>query len=312
MHPTPATRWRETIDPNEIQGQLERLGIDVLAPPEMVKDWGRSRIYRVGTSRGLFWVKYAYRLPPGEEHVLKVLSSRWADRLPGVVATWSGAVALESLAGEELTPEHPLRAWTAAAEQLGELCARERAHADEWLALGVRDRRTGTWTSDLESLAQSDVLNGLSPEERTQFEALLPVLVDQFLEWFAQPATLVAQDSGCCNIHIDGPGTWEPGGAIRAVFFDWADVVVGHPVFSCDRLLDQVTPKRRDAVIDAFCAPLELSIDEFRAMRQSNVIHEVLRYHDELDYVAPDDPIAESLAKSVVSQIRMVLLHTPR
>ena len=60
-------------------------------------------------------------------------------------------------------------------------------------------------------------------------------------------------------------------------------------------------------MIEAFCAPLNLSREEFQAMRRSNVLHEVLRYHDELAYLAEDDPAFASLSASVRSQIGVLV-----
>ena len=47
-------------------------------------------------------------------------------------------------------------------------------------------------------------------------------------------------------------------------------------------------------------------------MRRSNVLHEVLRYHDELGYIAEDDSAYLSLAGSVRSQIRVLVEHEDR
>ena len=117
-------------------------------------------------------------------------------------------------------------------------------------------------------------------------------------EAFQSPASLVPQDSGCCNIHV------EEG---RAIFFDWADVVIGHPVFSCDRLLDQVPPERQDAVIGAFCEPLRLDRECFNAMRRSGVLHEVLRYHDELEHLPVEEENHDHLMQAVQSQLKILV-----
>ena len=93
---------------------------------------------------------------------------------------------------------------------------------------------------------------------------------------------------------------------------DWADVVVGHATFSGDRFLDQVPPENADAVIDAFCAPLSLDREEWRQMRRSNVLHEVLRYHDELAYLDEEDTAHASLSNSVRSQLVVLLDHEDR
>ena len=89
----------------------------------------------------------------------------------------------------------------------------------------------------------------------------------------------------------------------------WADVVVGHPVFSCDRLLDQVPAAFQESVVGAFLEPLGTTLEALRAMRRSNVLHEVLRYHDELAYIAAEDAMHSSLAGSVKSKLRVLVEH---
>ena len=52
-----------------------------------------------------------------------------------------------------------------------------------------------------------------------------------------------------------------------------------------------------------------MSAVEFAAMRRSNVLHEVLRYHDELAWLEPEEPIHAALANSVRSQLRVLVEH---
>ncbi len=261
---------------------------------------GRCCIQAVATDAGVVWVKYGYRLPPGEEVVLAVLAQHWPGRVPGVVATFEGAVVMEPLTGRELEPGDPVEDWTIAARGLAELEAGEVARAESWLEMGVRDRRPAAWRAAFEDLLESPVVHALEAGYRRALEGLAPDFIERYESAFRFPATLVHQDSGCCNIQLsdDGP-----------VFFDWADVVIGHPVFSCDRLLDQVPEAFREAVIAAFLEPLALERDEFQAMRRSNVLHEVLRYHDELAWLAPEDPMHEALSRAVCSQLRVLIDH---
>ena len=53
-------------------------------------------------------------------------------------------------------------------------------------------------------------------------------------------------------------------------------LVIGQPVFSCDRLLDQVPQDYRESIINVFLEPPALSRQEFDAMKRSNVLHESL------------------------------------
>lgn len=284
----------------QIDVALEAVGRTRTGPSTVVNSWARACVLTVPVAGSTIWIKYGYRLPPGEEKVLNVLAPRWATRIPTIVTTWDGAVAMEPLPGVELAESDPLEHWLAAARCLGELAAGESAHIDEWLALGVRDRRPAVWREHVESLVQSPVIRDMDAEVRQALDSFLPDFVSRYMDSFAAPATLVHQDSGCCNIHIaaDGP-----------VVFDWADVVVGHATFSCDRFLDQVPLEQQPAIVDAFLEPLDFDVAEFKAMRRSNVLHEVLRYHDELAYIEPNDPAHRSLTKSVQSQLQVLLAH---
>jgi hypothetical protein len=85
------------------------------------------------------------------------------------------------------------------------------------------------------------------------------------------------------------------------------DVVVGHSIFSCDRLLDQAPREYHDSIIEAFMASLRMTREEFKAMRCSNVLHEVLRYHDELSYIPATSITYQNLANSVRSQLRVLV-----
>lgn len=294
--------WRDPDWPARAAGEVARAladaGRSTNGPATVVPSSGRSHVVVQPTERGPVWVKFGYDLPPTEERVLDTLRRRRPERLPALVATWPGAVAMEPLAGVELSETHPLETWCEVARHLAELLASEAAHVDEWRALGVRDRTPATWRRDVEALLESEVVRAGDDVER--FERFLPDFVARFEDAFASAPTLVPQDCGCCNVHVtdDGP-----------IFFDWADVVVGHATFACDRLLDQVPPERKERVIEAFLGPLGLPRPEFDAMRRSNVLHEVLRYHDELAYLDPEHESYEVLSSAVRNQLHVLVEH---
>lgn len=270
-------------------------------PVEEVKRWGRACLWRVPVADDRLWAKHGYRLPPGEEQVLARLHLRWADRLPALVATWDGGMALETMPGHELTEEDPLARWTEAAHALGELQAGEAEHAEAWLRLGLRDRRPPAFAKAVEALLEGRVLQGMSEASQQAFAELARRQAEAYADAYVGPTTLVPQDSGCCNIHVTDAGP---------VLYDWADVVVGHPAFSLDRLLDQVPAERQEAVIEAFRAPLGLDAAEIRALRKAaNVLHEILRYHDELAWIPEGDPAHDALARAVRGQVDALLRH---
>ncbi|MCA9002792.1 MAG: hypothetical protein KDB61_12770, partial [Planctomycetes bacterium] len=92
-------------------------------PVEVHKSWARSRIEVVPTDRGPVWVKYSYGLPPGEECVLERLVARHAGRVPDVIATWDGALAMAPLPGRELTEDDGVEHWISVSRALGEVIA---------------------------------------------------------------------------------------------------------------------------------------------------------------------------------------------
>ena len=69
------------------------------------------------------------------------------------------------------------------------------------------------------------------------------------------------------------------------------------------------TTSSRDPQIEAFCDPLDLERAEFDATRRSNVLHEILRYHDELAHLEANDPTHAALSRSVRSQIQRLVEH---
>lgn len=297
--PWNAEGWMAASE-RELDDALASVNRPRTGPIEQFKTWGRSCIRIAPTANGPVWIKHGYALPPGEDVVLSRLITRWSDRLPQLVTTWPGAVATDALPGVELSESHPPEAWIRVSRQLGEIMAGERTHVPEWISLGVRDRRPHAWEGTLERLLASEVLDALSPETRHRLDEITPELMTRYGELFGDAATLVPQDSGCCNIHIDGS---------RVVFYDWADVIIGHPFFSCDRLLDQAPRETHEEVVKACSDALGLRLSEFKAIRRFNVLHEAIRYHDELAYLDPDDPIYTNLANSARSQVDVAVTH---
>ena len=279
-------------------------GYTVSGSLSTVKSWGRSHLATLPTSDGPMWIKHAYRLPPGEEQVLELLAARHPDQVPDVVTTWTGGVAMKRLRGVELTEEHSLAIWCEAARMIGQIAAAEEAYADDWLALGVRDRRPNAFAAALDKLLESPVVAALDAPLKADFSASRDKFVERYAAGFNRAPTLVHQDSGCCNIHVELEKD-----SSNPVLFDWSDVVVGHPAYSCDRLLDQVPVERQAAVTEAFCEPLGMTITEYKAARRSNVLHEVLRYHDELMWLHPEDELYGNLVGSVQSQIGVLMRH---
>lgn len=302
--PSPSSRWEEEsweeTQRELLDEALEAAGAPRTGPVVEAKRWGRALLWRVPVEGRRLWVKFGYGLPPGEERVLSSLSTRWPDRLPTLVAHWPGGMALEPMPGRDLSEDDPLPSWTEAAASLAELLAGEESRLEDWEALGLRDRRPPAFAAAVEELLLSPVLAPLGDEALARFSSLARRQAAGYASAYSFPTTLVPQDSGCCNIRLTPSGP---------LFYDWADVVLGHPTFSLDRLLDQVPKELQAPVIAAFASPLDLSLSDIQALRRANVLHEMLRYHDELAYIPPDAPSHKSLARSVRNQAQVLLDH---
>ncbi|MFT7669916.1 MAG: hypothetical protein ACI8X5_002623 [Planctomycetota bacterium] len=139
-------------------------------------------------------MKHGYNLPPGEEQVLARLSKRWSDRVPDVLTTWTGAVAMAPLQGRELKEADPIDEWVSVAISLAEPQAGEALELEGWIGIGVRDRRPANWREALEQLLQSPVLGELGGPFLGELKALSSDFIERYQQAFESPAALVHQD----------------------------------------------------------------------------------------------------------------------
>ena len=80
------------------------------------------------------------------------------------------------------------------------------------------------------------------------------------------------------------------------VLLDWSDVVVGHPFFACDRLLDAcwTDAARKEAVIAAYLSAFDAVADaeilrrSFDAVLFLRVVYEGVRWMDEIEDLDPE------------------------
>ena len=99
----PFTPWRTRAEAEaQRAASVDALTAAGRAPREaatVIRRWGRSSTETIECDGGLLWLKFSYRLPPGEEVVLSHLAPRWPELVPTPVATWPGGLALEPLGG---------------------------------------------------------------------------------------------------------------------------------------------------------------------------------------------------------------------
>lgn len=220
---------------------------------------------------------------PCEAAVLAQLALRHPAAIAPVVATderrgWN----LTADAGPILRAQDPTDVWCRAVRRLGMLQVAESEHLASWRALGCRDLTGGRLPQAIEHL-----LTAATPELAEEDSAALAALAPRIaaacatLEDDALPDSLVHRDVVLENIARSPHGP---------VLLDWSDVVVGHPFFACDRLLDAcwADVPRKEAIIAAYLHAFE-GIAEPEVLRSSfdavlflRVIYEGVRWMDEI------------------------------
>ena len=248
----------------------------------------RSWVVRLEDGEKRWFFKEDRSHGPSEAAVL----SRLVDRRPSAIAVvaaldegfgWS----LTCDAGPILRVEDDTRTWCAAVRQLGELQVAEAEHVAAWRALGCRDLTRGGLRRAVGELLAA-ALPDLASDVCEVLDTLMP-RIDAACALLAAdpvPDSLVHRDVVLENVAVSDHGP---------VLLDWSDVVVGHPFFACDRLLDAcwTDRARKEAVIDAYLAAFEGMADRdalrrsFDAVLFLRVVYEGVRWMDEVEGLDP-------------------------
>ncbi|MDJ0972842.1 MAG: phosphotransferase [Planctomycetota bacterium] len=242
---------------------------------------------------------------PSEASVLRRLAERRSADIAVVVALdeahgWS----LTRDAGRPLRVEDPTELWCTAVRRLGELQVSETPHTEEWRMLRCRDLSgdhlftaiQGLFTAAFRELERDvcDALRSLTPRIE---EACATLTADPV------PDTLVHRDIVPENVLVSDSGP---------TLLDWSDVVVGHPFFACDRLLDScwTDAVRKAAVIDAYLSAFGGVTDRdtlrrsFDAVLFLRVVYEGVRWLDEIESLDPGSAHAGRLWADALSGLR--------
>ncbi|MCP4805199.1 MAG: hypothetical protein GY913_19075 [Proteobacteria bacterium] len=142
------------------------------------------------------------------------------------------------------------------------------------------------WPARLDRLFQDyDMPPELAAQVAPRFES--PALL---------PVALLPQDLGPCNLRWVGDG-------VQA--FDWSDVRIGDPGMILDRFLNECdTPARREAVTTAWLAAWGPGAEAaWGATRRCALLHEAVRYDDELPFLDTDAPLALRLRTMIGKQL---------
>lgn len=207
--------------------QLVGRGIERTGPPEQMRSWNLSGIWRLPTTVGRVWLK---AVPPFFAHEGDVIDWIGSPPAPRLVGHTRGRVLMAEAPGE---PHHDTRgpALQPMVQLLTRLQERGVERTGELLAIGVPDRRLPAMLSRVESVAEQWA-RSLTPGERRALGALVAGLPHRIAGIGAcgVPDTLVHGDFHPGNV-VGPPDAY--------VLLDWGDSFVGHP------LVDELAFTRR-------------------------------------------------------------------
>ena len=271
----------------------------------------RSWVVRLEEGDRRWYFKEDRSHGPSEAAVLRRLAKRRPSAIAEVTAIdeargWS----LTCDAGPILRVEDHTDTWCAAVRRLGDLQVSEAAHADEWRARGCRDLSGDRLLGAIRTLLAA-AFRDLEPGVRDALHAVTPRIEEACAALAVDPVpdTLVHRDIVPVNVVVSESGP---------VLLDWSDVVVGHPFFACDRLLDScwTDQARKQAVIDAYLAAFEGVTDRdtlresFDAVLFLRVVYEGVRWMDEIQGLDPASAHVRHLWADALSGLRAMARAT--
>lgn len=207
---------------------LEDHGLIRTGPPQQMRTWNLSSLWRIPVEEGSVWLKC---VPPFFAHEGAILSRLQDGPVPQLLAHEAGRVLMPDIPGEDLYDARLPTLLTLVSMLVSlqtEWCGRE----DELLELGLPDWRGESLTMAIESVVKRTWPKLISEDRRA-----LSGLLDRLPRRFASLAECGVPDS---LVH----GDFAPGNARgredTIVLLDWGDCGVGHPLLDMPAFLDRI------------------------------------------------------------------------
>ncbi|CAN5549159.1 hypothetical protein BH20CHL6_BH20CHL6_13680 [soil metagenome] len=207
---------------------LRERNLQLTGPPEQVRSWNLSSLWRLPTAGQTAWLKV---VPPFFAHEGELLARLQGGPVPALLAHDGGRVLLAEIAGEDLyEAQEPLR--SAMVTMLVDLQAKWMGRVDELLALNLPD-----WRGPALAEAIGAVVERVGPElsgrDRKVLSDFVACLEGRLVEVGAcgLPDTLVHGDFHPGNLRGDGS---------MLVLLDWGDSGIGHPLLDESAFLDRI------------------------------------------------------------------------
>jgi hypothetical protein len=207
---------------------LEDQGFVGTGPPQQMRTWNLSSLWRIPVEDGSVWLKC---VPPFFAHEGAVISRLQDGPVPRLLAHEAGRVLMPDIPGEDLYGAQLPTLLTLVSMLVSlqtDWCGRE----DELLALGVPD-----WRGDALMVAIESVVKGTWPKLLSQDRRALAELLEGLPRRFASLRECGLPDS---LVH----GDFAPGNARgredTIVLLDWGDCGVGHPLLDMSAFFDRI------------------------------------------------------------------------
>ncbi len=217
-------------------------GIEGTGPPEQIKTWHLSSLWRLPSSEGMLWLKV---VPPFFAQETRLLGKLAAHPAPRLIARDDARMLMRELPGSHIF-EAGTPMLTAAVELLVRIQADWIGCEGELLGIGLPD-----WRADAAMRGIAAVIeragDGIALLDRLELDWFAEGMSDRFaaLEACGMPPTLVHGDfhPGNCIGDTDG-----------LALLDFSDSVVGHPLLDMPTYLPRLPEANRPVVRAAWMA----------------------------------------------------------
>ena len=209
---------------------LSPQGITLTAPPQQIRTWHLSSIWRLPTSVGPVWLKH---VPPFFAHEGAIIEALGDAPVPRLLARDSARILIADIPGEDARGASLDRRRDMVTLLVG-LQQRFLDRPATLIALGLPDWRAEALTRDIAALVRR-----YRPELPTDSAAALDRFVAGLSARFAAlsacglPDTLVHGDFHAGNLRDDGE---------RLTLLDWGDSGIGHPLLDQPAFLVGLSP----------------------------------------------------------------------
>lgn len=215
---------------------LASQGLALSGPPEQVRTWNLSSLWRLPTKDQDVWLK---AVPAFFAHEGTLIAALAGERVPRLLGHDGHRILMAEAPGDDL--------YTASREQLltmvgllVDLQARWMARTDDLLALGLPD-----WRGPALSARIAEVFERHAHELSTKDRGALAAFVAGLPARFAQLAGCGLPDT---LVHGDfHPGNLR-GAGLELTLLDWGDSGVGHPLLDGAAFLSRIPAEAVDEV----------------------------------------------------------------